>query len=145
MPFWFVLSGREFCVSMTCLAACCWPDQSRAICRRLKKVSSLQLLVLSMATDSPISPQVPLPYNGIGFQKLRILARLTQGPATCEQLQRECQSPDPRARIHELRDEEHEITTHRMHKVNPDGSVNHVGLYVLKVKNDRQACLFEVL
>lgn len=85
-----------------------------------------------------------MPYNGIGFQKLRILARLTQGPATCEQLQRECQSPDPRARIHELRNEGHEITTHRLRRGNPDGSVNHVGLYVLKVKDYRQAGLFEV-
>lgn len=98
-----------------------------------------------MAIDSQSPPYKPLPYNGIGFQKLRILARLTQGPATGEQLQRECQSPDPRARIHELRNEGHEITTHRLHRSNPDGSVNHVGLYALKVKDDRQSGLFEAL
>lgn len=81
-------------------------------------------------------------YNGIGMQKARILARLTQGPATSEQLQTECQSPDPRARIFELRSEGHTITTNRLFRVNPDETVNHVGLYVLRVKNDRQAGLF---
>lgn len=83
-------------------------------------------------------------YNGIGLQKLRILARLTEGPATCEQLQTQCQSPDPRARIHELRTDGHTITTHRLHRINHDGSVNRVGLYVLKVRDERQAGLFEL-
>ncbi|MDO9199301.1 helix-turn-helix domain-containing protein [Rhodoferax sp.] len=77
------------------------------------------------------------------MQKLRILARLTEGPATGEQLQRECQSPDPRARIHELRTQGHVITTHRLHRTNPDGSVNFVGLYRLQVKDVRQAGLFD--
>lgn len=89
------------------------------------------------------TPTAPAPYNGIGLQKVRILARLTQGPATGEQLQCECQSPDPRARIHELRHEGHVITTHRLDRINSDGSVNHVGLYVLKVKDHRQAGLFD--
>ena len=81
-------------------------------------------------------------YNGITLQKSRILARLTQGPATGEQLQTECQSPDPRARIYELRSDGHNITTNRLHRINRDGTVNHVGLYVLRVKDDRQAGLF---
>lgn len=83
-------------------------------------------------------------YNGIGLQKLRILARLTEGPATCEQLQTQCQSPDPRARIHELRKDGHTITTQHLHRANPDGSVNRVGLYDLLVKDERQAGLFEL-
>lgn len=91
------------------------------------------------------SSQTPLPYNGIGLQKLRILARLTQGPATSEQLQRECQSPDPRARIHELRVEGHEIETYPLQRVNDDGSVNRVGLYSLSLKDVRQVDLFEGL
>ena len=81
-------------------------------------------------------------YNGIAIQKARILARLTQGPATGEQLQRECNAPDPRARVFELRSDGHDITTSRLHRINQDGTVNHVGLYVLRVKNDRQAGLF---
>lgn len=95
-----------------------------------------------MTSHTP--PAVRPAYNGIGLQKLRILARLTEGPATCEQLQTLCQSPDPRARIHELRNEGHTITTHRLHRANPDGSVNHVGLYVLQIKDVRQAGLFEL-
>lgn len=88
--------------------------------------------------------ETPKPfYNNTVFQRLRILARLTDGPATGEQLQRDCQSPDPRARIYELRHEGHIIKTHRLHRINPDGSVNHVGLYVLHVKDERQAGLFE--
>lgn len=92
--------------------------------------------------ETPSTPEIPV-YNGIGLQKLRILARLTEGPATCEQLQRECQSPDPRARIHELRNDGHEIKTHHLYRNNSDGSVNRVGLYVLHVKDERQAGLFE--
>ena len=93
-------------------------------------------------TKQPIDDR-PRPYNGITIQKGRILARLTEGPATGEQLQAICQSPDPRARIHELRSEGHDITTHRLHRVNQDGSINSVGLYVLRAKDQRQAGLFE--
>jgi hypothetical protein len=94
-----------------------------------------------MSADAP--PPIGPVYNGITMQKLRILARLTQAPATCEQLQAECQSPDPRARIHELRNEGHTITTHRLHRVNNDGTINAVGLYRLTVQDVRQAGLFE--
>lgn len=91
----------------------------------------------------PVAHTITAPvYNGISLQKARILTRLSQAPATGEQLQTECQSPDPRARIHELRGEGHHITTNRLYRVNQDGTVNHVGLYVLRVKNDRQAGLF---
>lgn len=96
-----------------------------------------------MDNDTPPQPTKPT-YNGIGLQKLRILARLTEGPATCEQLQTQCQSPDPRARIHELRIDGHTITTHHLQRINPDGSVNRVGLYDLQVKDERQAGLFEL-
>lgn len=75
------------------------------------------------------------------MQKARILARLAQGPATGEQLQTECKAPDPSALIFELRNEGHNITTNRLHRINRDGTVNHVGLYVLRAKNNRQAML----
>ena len=85
----------------------------------------------------------PVTYNDIKLQKARILVRLAQGPATCEQLQTECQAPDPRARIHELRvNDRHDIKTQRLHRVNRDGTVNKVGLYVLHAKNETQALLF---
>jgi len=78
-----------------------------------------------------VSPK-PL-YNGIGLQKLRTLARLTEGPATGEQLQRVCQSSDPAAIVEALQELGHNITTHRLHRIGLDGSISHVGLYVLKV------------
>ena len=70
-------------------------------------------------------------YNVITVQKARILARLAQAPATCEQLQTECQAPDPHARIDELKECGHDVQTHRLHRINPDGTINRVGLYVL--------------
>ncbi|MFN4352484.1 MAG: hypothetical protein ACK4F6_16910 [Hylemonella sp.] len=76
-----------------------------------------------------------------GFEKLRILARLTTGPATGEQLQRECQSLDPIGCIHELEQQGHDITMHRLHRIGRDGCVTHVGLYVLKVSPERRAIL----
>ena len=98
--------------------------------------------------ERPPMPQIPADnrtrlYNGIAIQRAAILNRLTIGPATCEQLQSECQAPDPRARIHELRNEGHDIDTESQDRVNPDGTVNSVGLYVLRVKDQRQAALFE--
>jgi len=78
------------------------------------------------------------PYNGISMQRTAILARLQRGPATGAQLQAECNAPDPTARIHELRTEGHDIATHWIDQVNPDGSVNRVALYVLRAKDDRQ-------
>lgn len=98
--------------------------------------------------ERPPIPQIPgdnrtRPYNGIAIQRAAILDRLTIGPATCEQLQSECQAPDPRARIHELRKEGHDIATHDQDRFNRDGSVNSVGLYVLLTKDQRQAALFE--
>lgn len=68
-----------------------------------------------------------------GLEKLRILARLTQGPATGEQLQRDCQSAEPGTMVQALQEQGHHITTHRLHRVGRDGFVTHVGLYVLKV------------
>ena len=81
----------------------------------------------------------PRPYNGIAAQRAAILARLQQGPATGAQLQAECHSPDPTARIHELRSDGHPIATHMVDHVNPDGTVNRVGLYVLNRRDTRQA------
>ena len=89
-------------------------------------------------------PYTPPIYNGIRLQKLRILARLTQAPATGEQLQHDCQSPDPRARISELRKEGHTITTRYLDRMNTDRSVNAMGLYELSHKDERQAGLFEL-
>jgi hypothetical protein len=80
----------------------------------------------------------PRPYNGIAMQRAAILARLSQSPSTGAQLQAECNAPDPTARIHELRTEGHDIATHWIDQVNPDGSVNRVALYVLRAKDDRQ-------
>lgn len=79
------------------------------------------------------------PYHGIAAQRAAILARLRQGPATGAQLQADCNSPDPTARIHELRTDGHPIATHLTDQVNPDGTVNRVGLYVLHTTDTRQA------
>ena len=79
------------------------------------------------------------PYNGIAAQRAAILARLRQGPATGAQLQAECLAPDPTARIHELRCDGHQIATRMVDHVNPDGTVNRVGLYVLNSPDTRQA------
>lgn len=82
------------------------------------------------------------PYNGIATQRTLILASLEQGPTTGAQLQAGCNAPDPTARIHELRNEGHDIATHWTDQVNSDGSINRVALYVLKTKDDRQSLLF---
>lgn len=72
-------------------------------------------------------------------QRAAILARLAQGPATVEQLMHDCHAPDPRKRVNELRRREgHEIDTHEIERPNGDGTVNRVGLYVLRVKDARQ-------
>ncbi len=76
-----------------------------------------------------------------GLQGLRILARLTAGPATGEQLQRDCQSSDPNASVQALNKQGHQITTHRLHRLGLDGSVTHVGLYVLKVDPEQRVAL----
>lgn len=108
------------------------PHVARGVAPGVGRVSGVRTM-----TD-----QVPPIYNGIKLQKARILVRLAQGPATGEQLQAECQAPDPRARILELRDEGCEIQTTYVHQVNRDGTFNKVGLYVLHVKNEKQALLF---
>ncbi len=77
-------------------------------------------------------------YNGIEAQRLAILHRLAKGPATVAQLTTDCNAPDPRARVHELRSDGHRIETHKTDRTNPDGSVNRVGLYVLTVTDTRQ-------
>lgn len=89
--------------------------------------------------NAPTLP--PRPYNGIAQQRAAILARLQQGPATGAQLQTECNAPDPTARIHELRCDGHRIETHMVDHVNPDGTVNRVGLYILNTPDTRQAQL----
>jgi Helix-turn-helix domain len=81
-------------------------------------------------------------YNGTGLQRAAIIARLERGTATGAQLQKECNSPDPTARIHELRAQGHDIETCWIDQINPDGSTNRVGLYVLRVKDTRQSELF---
>lgn len=80
----------------------------------------------------------PPRYNGIEGQRLAILNRLASGPATVEQLSTDCNAPDPRARVHELRCDGHRIETQMIDRTNPDGSVNRVGLYVLSVTDNRQ-------
>ncbi len=80
----------------------------------------------------------PRLYNGTVIQRGAILARLQLGPATEAQLRVDCNAPDPRARIHELR-KTHKIDTLETQQVNTDGTANWVGLYVLRVKDDRQS------
>lgn len=87
----------------------------------------------------PSTPPEPRPYNGVEIQRAAILARLQQGPATCAQLQADCQAPDPRARVRDLRKAGHQIDTQAADQLNPDGTRNGVGLYVLLVKDDRQS------
>ena len=87
-----------------------------------------------------MDPQQPQrPYNGIATQRAAILARLERGPATGAQLQSECNAPDPTRRIHELREAGHLIDTTPTAQENPDGTINTVGLYVLRIKDTRQA------
>ena len=86
--------------------------------------------------DKPANTQPR--YNGIEGQRLAILHRLTKGPATVDQLSTDCNAPDPRARVHELRRDGHRIETHMTDRTNPDGSVNRVGLYVLTGTSTRQ-------
>ena len=90
------------------------------------------------AAKAPFAGNNDRPYNGIAIQRAAILERLTKGPATGVQLQTECHVPDPTARIHELRTEGHQIDTQWVDQAKPDGSVNRVALYVLRVKDDRQ-------
>ncbi len=87
------------------------------------------------------SPATKPPAGAIGFQNLRILARLTASPATGEQLQRDCQCTDPIASVEMLRKQGHHITTHRLHRLALDGTATHVGLFVLKVSPAQRAAL----
>lgn len=86
--------------------------------------------------DKPTNTQPR--YNGIEGQRLAILHRLASGPATVEQLSADCNAPDPRKRVSELRKHGHPIKTHKTDRTNPDGSVNRVGVYVLDVTDTRQ-------
>lgn len=81
------------------------------------------------------------PFKAHGLEKLRILARLTAGPATDEQLKRDCQSDDPSASVQALRQQGHNITSHRLHRIARDGTVARVGLYVLRVNPTQRAAL----
>lgn len=83
--------------------------------------------------------KTPPAYNGIKAQRAAILARLEHAPATGAQLQAECNAPDPTARIHELREAGQQIDTQWTDRQNPDGTVNRVALYVLHIKDTRQA------
>ena len=76
-----------------------------------------------------------------GWEKLRVLARLTQGPATGEQLQRDCQSADPGACVLVLQQQGHHIAMHRLHRIGRNGVATQVGLYVLKVSPTQRAAL----
>lgn len=87
-----------------------------------------------MPTEQPQRP-----YNRIATQRAAILARLQRGPATGAQLQSQCNAPDPTRRIHELRKAGHLIDTTPIAQKNSDGTINTVGLYVLRVKDTRQA------
>lgn len=78
-----------------------------------------------------------------GLEMLRILARLTQGPATGEQLQRDCRSVDPGACVQALQRQGHHINTHRLHRIGCDGAVTHVSLHVLKMSPAQRAALLE--
>jgi hypothetical protein len=89
------------------------------------------------------SPATKPPDGAIGFQNLRILARLTASPATDEQLQRDCLCSDPIGSVEMLRKQGHHITTHRLHRLALDGSVKQVGLYVLKVSPAQRAALLD--
>ena len=125
---------------------------------RLELTNSMKLRVVDPATGKvlaegePTGPALPWgkptapdpartehPYNGIAGQRAAILARLGKGPATGAQLQAECLAPDPTARISELRKAGHQIDTHMVDHVNPDGTVNRVGLYVLRATDTQQA------
>ena len=86
--------------------------------------------------DKPTN--TPPRYNDTKGQRLAILHRLASGPATVDQLSTDCNAPDPRARVHELRCDGHRIETQMIDRTNPDGSVNRVGLYVLSVTDNRQ-------
>lgn len=79
-----------------------------------------------------------LKYNGIEAQRQAILRRLEKSPATVEQLTTDCNAPDPRARIHELRKRGYQIDTHKIDRPNHDGSTNLIGLYALRVKDTHQ-------
>lgn len=80
----------------------------------------------------------PHRYNDTKGQRLAILHRLASGPATVEQLFTDCNAPDPRKRVSELRRHGHPIKTNKTDRTNPDDSVNRVGLYVLSVTDNRQ-------
>ena len=80
----------------------------------------------------------PPRYNDTKGQRLAILHRLASGPATVEQLSTDCNAPDPRKRVSELRKHGHPIKTDKTDRTNPDGSVNRVGVYVLDVTDNRQ-------
>jgi hypothetical protein len=86
--------------------------------------------------DKPTN--TPPRYNDTKGQRLAIMHRLARGPATVEQLFTDCNAPDPRKRVSELRRHGHPIKTNKTDRTNPDGSVNRVGVYVLDVTDNRQ-------
>ena len=77
-------------------------------------------------------------YNTCERQRIAILHRLAQCPATVAELMQDCHAPDPRARISDLRREGYAIDTHEIERPNGDGTVNCVRVYVLRVKDARQ-------
>jgi hypothetical protein len=84
------------------------------------------------------APPAQARYNTTQRQRLAILQRLASGPATVDELVSDCQAPDPRKRISELRRAGHRIDTTPHDRTNPDGSVNRVGLYAMHQPNARQ-------
>lgn len=84
----------------------------------------------------------PLPYNGTAAQRAAILARLSAGPATAEQLMADCNVPCPTKRLSELRRLGYPIHTDDADRLNAGGSVNRVGLYSLDATESRQPDLF---
>lgn len=84
----------------------------------------------------------PLPYNGTAAQRAAILARLSAGPATAEQLMVDCNVPCPTKRLSELRRMGYPIHTDDADRLNAGGSVNRVGLYSLHKPDTHQPDLF---
>lgn len=82
------------------------------------------------------------PYNGISTQRAAIRPAWRSPPLRGRSCKPIASPQTPTARIYELRKEGHDIETRHVDRVNHDGSVNRVALYVLTVKDSRQHSLF---
>ena len=92
---------------------------------------------------SPGTYAGPRPYFTCALQRPAILERLRASPATRRELESLPGVCDATARIHELRNEGHNIETQTTPEANPDGSYNMVGVYVLHEGPSPQGTLFE--